>query len=77
MKIRAFPRTHAGMVAFGGIAFGSGFALVTHLSFPRMWDISFPGTLIPIMACFLVGLCWGELMWHLMQRLQFWERMKE
>jgi hypothetical protein len=69
MNIRALPRTRAGMVvAFGGFGFGGGFALITHHSFPRMWDISFPGTLIPVTACFLVGLCWGEAMWRFKHR---------
>jgi hypothetical protein len=77
MKIGALLRTHAGtVVVFGGVAFGGGFALLTQYSFPRMWDISFPGTLITITACFLVGLCWGEAMWQFMRRPPFRERTR-
>jgi hypothetical protein len=71
MRIRTFPRTHAGMVIiFGGIAFGGGLALVTHHSFPRMWNTSFPGILIPIASCFAVGLCWGEAVWQFRNRIR-------
>ena len=69
-------RSRAGMVVFGAVAFGSGFALITQHLLPRMWAISYPGTLIPVTACVLVGACWGDAVWQLMHRLHVWERVK-
>ena len=71
MKTRSLLRTRGGMLAFGSLAFGTGMIVITQHTIPRMWDISFPGTVIPIMACYLVGLCWSEAMWQLMRKARF------
>jgi hypothetical protein len=76
MKIRSLIRTRAGFLAFGTVAFGSGMVVVTHVSFHRMWDISFPGTLIPIVACYLVGLCWAVGTWQFIGKSHLWWRRK-
>lgn len=57
--------SHAGIVLFGTVTFGTFIALAT----PQMWRIDFPGTLIPIVACIGVGACFGEGLWRMTVRV--------
>lgn len=68
MKIRSWLRTRAGMLVFGTLAFGSAMIPFTQDAFPRMWDVSSPGAIMPIVVCYLLGLCWGEGVWQLSWR---------
>ena len=60
-----FLQTHGGILVFGALTFGSAMIPFTQDAFPRMRDVSSPGTIMPIVVCYLLGLCWGEGVWQL------------
>lgn len=68
-RLAFWLRTRTGMVAYGTVFFGGAFGFTGFLVFPAVFQLPFPGILIPIVAFALVGACWGEAVW------QFWERL--